>query len=69
MAAGAEPVRTEPAGAALPGWRLERHAPPPQVVWVTCGNVRNAALRAVVMPVWPQIAALLAAGESLVEVG
>jgi predicted nuclease of predicted toxin-antitoxin system len=48
---------------------LERHGPPPQVVWVTCGNVRNAALRAVVMPVWPQIAALLAAGESLVEVG
>jgi hypothetical protein len=27
---------------------LERHGPPPQIVWVTCGNVRNAALRAVV---------------------
>lgn len=48
---------------------LERHGPPPQVVWVTCGNVRNAALRAVVMPVWPQIAALLTAGEPLVEIG
>lgn len=48
---------------------LEQHGPPPQIVWVTCGNVRNAALRAVVMPVWPQVAALLAAGEPLVEIG
>lgn len=48
---------------------LEQHGPPPQIVWITCGNVRNAALRAVVMPVWPQVAALLAAGEPLVEIG
>jgi predicted nuclease of predicted toxin-antitoxin system len=48
---------------------LEQHGPPPQIVWVTCGNVRNAALRGVVMPVWPQVAALLAAGEPLVEIG
>lgn len=48
---------------------LERHGAPPQVVWVTCGNVRNAALRARVMPIWPQIAALLAVGDPLVEIG
>lgn len=48
---------------------LEQRGTPPQIVWVTCGNVRNAALRAVVMPVWPQVAALLAAGEPLVEIG
>ncbi len=48
---------------------LEQQGPPPQVVWVTCGNVRNAALRAVVMPVWPQVAALLNSGEELVEIG
>ncbi len=48
---------------------LEQHGPPPQVVWVTCGNVRNAALRAVVLPIWPRVAASLAAGEPLVEIG
>ncbi|HEX8450563.1 MAG TPA: DUF5615 family PIN-like protein [Longimicrobium sp.] len=48
---------------------LEQQGSPPQVVWVTCGNVRNAALRGLVMPVWPQVAALLAAGEELVEIG
>lgn len=48
---------------------LERQGPPPQVVWVTCGNVRNAALRGVLIPVWPQIAVLLTAGEPLVQIG
>jgi predicted nuclease of predicted toxin-antitoxin system len=48
---------------------LDRHGPPPQIVWVTCGNVRNAALRAVVLPKWPQVAALLASGVPLVEIG
>jgi len=48
---------------------LERHGPPPQVVWVTCGNVRNAALRSVVLPIWPSVAALLVAGEPLIEIG
>ena len=48
---------------------LEQRGPPPQVVWVTCGNVRNAELRRVVLPAWPRAAALLAAGEPLVEIG
>ncbi len=48
---------------------LEQHGPPPQVVWVTCGTVRNLELRRIVLPAWPQVAALLAAGEPLVEVG
>ncbi len=48
---------------------LEQPGPPPQVVWVTCGNVRNAELRRVVLPAWPRAAALLAAGELLVEIG
>lgn len=48
---------------------LEQQGPPPQVVWVTCGNVRNAALRAAVLPIWPRIAAALVAGEPLVEIG
>ncbi len=31
---------------------LDRFGPPPQVVWVTCGNVRNAELRSIVMSAW-----------------
>ena len=47
---------------------LDQHGPPPQVVWVTCGNVRNPELRRIMLAAWPQVAALLAAGEPLVEV-
>lgn len=46
---------------------LEAHGPPPQVVWVTVGNVRNARLRSLVERHWPMIHAQLAAGEPLVE--
>ena len=44
-----------------------RHGPPPPVVWVTCGNVRNSELRAIVLDAWPRVADLLAHGEPLVE--
>ncbi len=48
---------------------VERHGPPPQVVWVTCGNLRNAELRTLILDAWPRVAELLAAGETLVEIG
>ena len=48
---------------------LDRFGPPPQVVWVTCGNVRNAELREIVMSAWPRIVELLRAGEPLIELG
>ena len=48
---------------------LERHGPPPQVVWLTCGNTSNAYLRELLGRVWPQVAALIAGGEPLVEIG
>ena len=48
---------------------LEQRGPPPRVLWVRCGNVKNAALREILVRSWPEAAALLAAGESLVEVG
>jgi predicted nuclease of predicted toxin-antitoxin system len=48
---------------------VERHGPPPQVVWVTCGNVGNVALRTLILDAWPSVAALLAGGEPLVEIG
>ncbi len=46
---------------------LEAHGPPPQVVWVTVGNVRNARLRALFEQHWPAMRVQLAAGEPLVE--
>ena len=48
---------------------LARHGPPPQVLWLTCGNTSNAALRVVLAEVWPRAAAMLVAGEPLVEIG
>lgn len=48
---------------------LDRRGPPPQIVWVTCGNVRNVVLREILGAAWPRVADLLAAGEPLVEVG
>ena len=47
---------------------LTRHGPPPQILWLTCGNTTNAALRAVLITAWPRVAELLAAGEPLVEI-
>jgi predicted nuclease of predicted toxin-antitoxin system len=48
---------------------VERLGPPPQIVWVTCGNMKNAELRAIVLEAWPRVAELLASGEPLVELG
>ena len=47
---------------------LGQHGPPPQVIWVRCGNVRNLELRRIVQTAWPRTAELVAAGEALVEV-
>ena len=46
---------------------LERHGPPPQILWVTCGNTTNARLWELVRAAWPEAAKLFAAGEALVE--
>ena len=47
---------------------LARHGPPPQVIWLTCGNTSNAALRSILADSWPRVAQLLGAGEPLVEI-
>ena len=46
---------------------LDQRGPRPQVVWVTCGNIRNKELRELVLSAWPRVEALLRAGEPLVE--
>jgi predicted nuclease of predicted toxin-antitoxin system len=48
---------------------LERHGPPPQVLWLTCGNTSNEALQQVLQAAWPTITTMLTAGEPLVEIG
>jgi predicted nuclease of predicted toxin-antitoxin system len=47
---------------------LQRRGPPPVVVWVRTGNITNRELRRIVLAAWPKAAALIHAGESLVEI-
>jgi len=43
--------------------------PPPQLVWITCGNVSNRRLMLVFQQSWMTVSALLASGEAIVELG
>jgi len=44
---------------------LDRFGPPPQVLWLTCGNTSNERLQEVL----PAALELLAVGEPLIEIG
>ena len=48
---------------------LERLGPPPQVLWLTCGNSTNDQLQELLLPLFPKAVELLQAGEPLVEIG
>ena len=49
---------------------LERHGPPPQVIWVTTGNLRNREFRAILARHWPMaVELLIGRSEPLVEIG
>ncbi len=48
---------------------LDRFGPPPQVIWITCGNTSNDALRELLMRTLPTAIELLGRGEPLVEIG
>jgi predicted nuclease of predicted toxin-antitoxin system len=48
---------------------LERHGPPPRVIWVTLGNTSNARMREVLRTALPDALSLLRSGEALVEIG
>lgn len=48
---------------------VSRHGSPPQLLWVTCGNVTNVRLHAVFSKTFPDALALLASGQAIVEVG
>jgi predicted nuclease of predicted toxin-antitoxin system len=59
-------VLTKDAGFAV---MLERHGPPPRVIWVTLGNTSNARMREVLRTALPDALSLLRNGEALVELG
>ncbi|TAN46413.1 MAG: hypothetical protein EPN21_20545 [Methylococcaceae bacterium] len=48
---------------------VSRHGPPPQLLWVTCGNVTNRRLQAVFGKTFPDALTLLASGQAIIEVG
>ena len=47
---------------------LEQHGPPPQVLWITCGNTSNAYLRRLLEKTLPPTLTLLKQGEPMVEI-
>jgi predicted nuclease of predicted toxin-antitoxin system len=42
--------------------------PPPQVIWLTCGNTSNARLRQILSKALPGALSLLESGQPLVEI-
>ncbi len=48
---------------------VERMGPPPCIVWLTCGNTSNAELRRILSGSLSKALAMIACGESLVEIG
>ena len=48
---------------------LERHGSPPKIIWLTCGNTSESALREIFTANFPEALRLLDAGDDLVEIG
>jgi predicted nuclease of predicted toxin-antitoxin system len=48
---------------------LERHGSPPKIIWLTCGNASEAALREIFAANFPEALRLFDAGDDLVEFG
>ena len=48
---------------------LDRHGPPPKVIWVTCGNTSNRRIQNILKRMLLPAVEMLEGGEALVEVG
>jgi len=48
---------------------LQRFGPPPQVLWLRCGNTSNLRLKQILTQALPDVLPMLEGGEPLVEVG
>lgn len=47
---------------------LDQHGPPPQILWITCGNTSNAAMKRILGREFRRALELLAQGERMVEI-
>jgi predicted nuclease of predicted toxin-antitoxin system len=47
---------------------VERLGPPPSVIWLTCGNTSNSALRELLRKTLPRAMELITKGDRLVEI-
>jgi predicted nuclease of predicted toxin-antitoxin system len=47
---------------------ISRLGTPPQLLWITCGNVTNRRLRQLLTATWLEVTRLLVEGEAIVEV-
>ena len=47
---------------------LDKFGPPPQIIWVTCGNTSNARLKEILTNTLPKALDLLNLGEKLIEI-
>lgn len=47
---------------------VERNGAPPQVIWVTCGNMSNAHFKSLLTDTLADAIALIASGEAVVEI-
>ena len=48
---------------------LERHGSPPKIIWLTCGNTSETALKQILSSALAEAIKLLEAGDDLVEIG
>ena len=48
---------------------LERLGPPPQIIWITCGNTANKHLKKILKKNFPQTLQMLKKGEPIVAIG
>lgn len=47
---------------------VERNGAPPQVIWVTCGNMSNARFKSLLVETFRDAMSLIASGEAVVEI-
>ena len=47
---------------------VRKHGPPPQVLWITCGNTSNTKLVSVLGSSWSEVLSLVGKGEPLIEI-
>ncbi len=47
---------------------LDQFGPPPQIIWIRCGNTSNTQMRKILLQSFPRVLSLLREGEPLVEI-